>query len=347
MEDTRSGVMRIDDQLGLPALHTLTAGIELLRSEGIDVDDLRLALHRFSDVDRPGWWASELGMRTLWCGAQMIVERTGDARLGLRLGATLPFGAFGVLDYLAKAACTLRSLVHDVNTLAPLACEPFTWRLTEHGCYAELALVSRLSTAIHPLFVDFRLVHMHTRALTLLDDPSAAASAVHFSYPAPSLLAPYRQHFAGAELRFDAAAPALWFKRSYLDQPLPHGDAVLYAMLRAHAHTLGEGLPRAASVTERVRSYLAAEGPTGRLSVDDAAAALGMTERTLRRRLCDEGTSYQDVLDGVRTVLARAYLADPALSVDEVAARMGFENALAFRRAFRRWTGESLRAVCG
>jgi AraC-like DNA-binding protein len=75
--------------------------------------------------------------------------------------------------------------------------------------------------------------------------------------------------------------------------------------------------------------------------VHAAGKLLGMHARTLQRRLAEEGTSFRDVIDGVRKDLAEGYVADRALTLDEVALLLGFSDKSAFHRAFVRWTGET------
>ena len=66
---------------------------------------------------------------------------------------------------------------------------------------------------------------------------------------------------------------------------------------------------------------------------------LGMTARTLQRKLKEEGTSYQDLIDEVRCEVARRHLRRPAMAISEIAFALGFSETSAFHRAFKRWTG--------
>ena len=78
-------------------------------------------------------------------------------------------------------------------------------------------------------------------------------------------------------------------------------------------------------------------------TLERTAHALGMSPRTLRRRLADEGTTFSNLLAEVRRDLAQRYLGDRALSIAEVAFILGFSEASAFHRAFRRWTNTTPR----
>ncbi len=83
-------------------------------------------------------------------------------------------------------------------------------------------------------------------------------------------------------------------------------------------------------------------GARGRFpGMSEAANRLNMSERTLRRRLADEGVSYRSIVDDVRGYLAREYLRDTPLSVADVASLLGFDDVANFRRAFRKWYGTS------
>jgi AraC-like DNA-binding protein len=93
--------------------------------------------------------------------------------------------------------------------------------------------------------------------------------------------------------------------------------------------------------SERVRATIRSMPTLGDLSADTVAAQLSMSDRTLRRRLRDEGTSYQQVLDDVRAQLARRHLANAEHGIGEVARLLGFSDASAFTKAFRRWTGRT------
>jgi AraC-like DNA-binding protein len=81
--------------------------------------------------------------------------------------------------------------------------------------------------------------------------------------------------------------------------------------------------------------------PFGDLTADTVAAQVAMSSRTLRRRLQEEATSYQEILDDVRAELARHYLTKERRGIDEVASLLGFSDPSAFTKAFRRWTRQT------
>jgi AraC-like DNA-binding protein len=100
-------------------------------------------------------------------------------------------------------------------------------------------------------------------------------------------------------------------------------------------------LPRASDAVAQVRAAIHGELKGGDPSLDHVARKLGTSRRSLQRRLADEDLTYAQVLDDVRSTMARAYLAQRDLSIAEVAYLLGFTEQSSFTRAFRRWTRTS------
>src|SRR5208337_639642 len=81
--------------------------------------------------------------------------------------------------------------------------------------------------------------------------------------------------------------------------------------------------------------------PHGEAGKQNVARKLGLSERTLARRLADEGTTYERVVDQLRQSLAIEYVKEPGVSLSQIAWLLGYEEATSFNHAFRRWTGRS------
>jgi AraC-like DNA-binding protein len=140
-------------------------------------------------------------------------------------------------------------------------------------------------------------------------------------------------------LRFGASEDAMVFDAALLDRALVMANPEL---ARRNDEAVREYLARIehGSIIDLVRGKLIhrlADKP----SSQEIARALGMSQRSMQRRLHESGTSYEAVLGEVRKELACAYLREGRYSVGELAFTLGFEDASAFARAFRRWTGVS------
>ena len=91
----------------------------------------------------------------------------------------------------------------------------------------------------------------------------------------------------------------------------------------------------------RVEDAISSLLPHGRVVVDDVACSLGMSKRTLARRLSDEELNFTEVLQQLRRDLAVRYLDDPKLNISKIAWLLGFNEVSAFTHAFKRWTGKT------
>ena len=167
--------------------------------------------------------------------------------------------------------------------------------------------------------------------------------AIHFTHAEPSYGAEYSRVFR-VPVVFGSTMNAL-----QLDEPLflkmrpPATSEYLSVILREHAEALLAKLEGAQSMQGRVKRVLTALLPTGTASADATAASLGLSRQTLFRRLKAEGTSYEAVLSELRYKLSLHHLDDERLSVKRTARLVGFSDATAFSRAFKRWTGASPR----
>lgn len=96
------------------------------------------------------------------------------------------------------------------------------------------------------------------------------------------------------------------------------------------------------TVSARVRSALVELLPSGECSIDDVCRVLGMSRRSLQRKLKEEGTSFQQQLNHTRELLTKNYLRNTKLSSEDIAYLLGYQNLNSFYRAFSLWTGKSI-----
>jgi len=123
--------------------------------------------------------------------------------------------------------------------------------------------------------------------------------------------------------------------------PMSASDPLLQSVLKDHAEQLLRGLPNLQDPLADVQQVLLEAMPRGRVDLEHVAKQLGVSARTLQRRLADTGTRWSELLEEARRQLSARLLVDPSLSVDDVAVLLGYAEASAFHRAFRRWTGQT------
>jgi AraC-like DNA-binding protein len=158
--------------------------------------------------------------------------------------------------------------------------------------------------------------------------------------------APLGQHdlherVLGGPVSFRATENAIWLPKRILSIPLRHGNPSLASYFRTQVETaLSQRQDSGKDLTSEIRRRLASD--LARVpSLEKMAQELGLGERTLRRRLEEERTSFQEILDDLRVEVARRHLQQQRISISEVAYLLGYSEPSAFHRAFKRWTGQT------
>jgi AraC-like DNA-binding protein len=170
--------------------------------------------------------------------------------------------------------------------------------------------------------------------------------AVRFLHAAPADIGEHRALFR-CPLQFSAPFTEIEFDDASLDAPLPHANETYRLIFQAQVERALGRLPGNSGTAKDVRAAAQAALVGGQCSLAGTARALGMSARTLQRRLRDDGTSFAELIDSLRREMATEYL-DKRLSVPEIAWLLGYAEPSAFHHAFKRWTGttpEQVRAA--
>jgi len=167
--------------------------------------------------------------------------------------------------------------------------------------------------------------------------------AVSFEHAAPERVNAYEQHF-GCEVRFGRPDDALLVAGESLRRPNRLADAGMSRFFESHLEDELASLDDGPSVEHRVRIHVSRSLSDGVPTISDTARRLGMSSRTLQRRLGDAGYSYQQLIDEARRQLAEKLLRQTKYSLAEVAFLTGFSEQSAFTRAFKRWAGQTPRS---
>jgi len=152
--------------------------------------------------------------------------------------------------------------------------------------------------------------------------------------------------FVGRKVEFDAEADEFALNVNARELPLIHADTRLNDLLLKYCEAaLAERSGDRSQLRTRVENSISPLLPHGRVRVEDVARSLGMSERTLARRLSDEGLNFTEILQQLRRDLAVRYLDDRKLHVSKIAWMLGFTEVSAFTHACRRWTGKTPREM--
>lgn len=271
-----------------------------------------------------------------------LIPRSGDPCFGLHTSAYIQPASYSVLGYIAMNCATVGEA---------LACIPLYEKIVgDMGVTTIHADGDSVRVQWHCNFAD-PLVRRHvienvlaswtryTRWMSGVDSENPLQ--VLFEHPTPAEAALLQEYAAvfRAELRFSQPCSALVVAARQLAFPIRHADPQLLQTLLQHATGVLAMIDQHENTTRKVKNLL-------RLQLNDAlprketiASQLGMTARTLQRRLSEEGTSFQELLNELRRELAEYYLLQTPLSADEIGARLGFAESRSFHRSFKLWTG--------
>ena len=164
---------------------------------------------------------------------------------------------------------------------------------------------------------------------------------VRVEVTASAINAATHETYFGCELRFDAPVDRLVLRSADLDLPFPGRNPELLEMLLPPLAAALEELQALDSVGAQVKMALRRTLASGRPDVGQVARDLGMSERTLQRRITEEGSSFRSLLLEARRALGHQLLSMPDCDIQEVAFLLGYQDVTAFHRAFKEWEGVS------
>jgi AraC-like DNA-binding protein len=272
---------------------------------------------------------------------ELLEAQTEVPDFGLRLGTMYQLEALGAVGYAVAAAGTFDDAIRTLLRFARLVHEEtmYAYERRDDVIWLGRALPIRYARLRHPTASSLAGLLSIARGLTGRTD--LAPVRVELQHARPPNAEAYDALF-GVPVAFGAAVTALTLPAWVATLPLLRHDPALFGYLSRHAEALLGRLPlREEPLVHRVRTQIAEALRAGTLSQVRVARQLAMSDRTLQRRLQEDGTSFATLVDEIRRDLACRYLAEPNLAIYEVALLLGYAEPSAFFRAFRRWTGQT------
>lgn len=269
---------------------------------------------------------------------KLLGTPTGAAELGIRVGARYHIGAFGIFGFACLTSSTLGDTVRFAARYYELSygfCLP---TVTVDGPVATLRLDLPDLTGPVAEFLVRRDLSAIAQVMAEAVGSRVPFTAIDFTGPKPESGDDAARAAFGVTPGHGSAATTASWPAELLHLSLPQASDISIALCRQQCHALLERRRQRTGVALRVREQLTSIDGAPH-TIAGVARRLAMSERTLRRRLAEEDTTFRDLADEVHRMLAEELLATGALSVEDVALRLGYAEATSFIAAFKRWTG--------
>lgn len=275
----------------------------------------------------------------LWEDVMVVAD---DPGFPIACGATATAHDYDAVGFVCMTQPTLREAVKQCVRYARVWTDVSEWSFETTSESLTLGFICPDPDRLGIRYATENVLAEMMNAGRMLTNVDYPAAIVRFRHQPPADTSAHDRFFR-SPIEWGAARNELVIAAEHGDLALPKADAALAAFFERHIHALLEKLTtdEPDRVSHRVRAFLIDEVRRGTPTLESAAASLAMSSRTLKRRLQDEGTTFQDLLDGVRCDLAKRYLDEQRVSLGEVAFLLGFSEPSAFHRAFKRWTGRT------
>lgn len=273
---------------------------------------------------------------TLWLA---VARELDDEFFGLD-GRRMKVGSFALICQAVLSCTDLERALKRMLRGFSLFLDDIRAELLLDGQEAVLQVSNHIGNEADRRFADETFLILVHGLMCWLAGHRIALHGVSFTHGCPPYAREYTQMYCEG-ITFDAPRTTVRFDRKALSLPIVQNATTLQQFLRTAPQSVFLKYRNEDSWSAQVRRRL--RGNVSQAEswpvLEDLASQLGTTAVTLRRRLEREGTSYQAIKDQLRSDTAIDCLCNSALSVDEIAARVGFGDASAFHRAFKRWNG--------
>lgn len=285
-------------------------------------------------------------IRQYLTACENIIAAGADLTVAFSVGSRLHLSAYGMYGYALICSPTMREFFDFAVRYHVLATPTLRlgWRLEGdlaiwefHEVYSEVMSSELRTFLIHQQMLQ---TFTHVRDVAGLDNVPVRAN---FSV-ADARSRPDCERILGCPCHFDQPAHELHYPARLLERAPELGNRLTRVMLEETCDRLLGKYRMPSGITGEVYQLLLL-APNLFPSMQSIALKFGMTERTLRRRLSDEGRTYAEIVDDVRKTLAMEYLRTTRMSAEDIAWKVGFSDAANLRRAVRRWTGKKLNEI--
>lgn len=269
----------------------------------------------------------------------LIMQQTQDEFMGFGQGRKSKPGTFSMMAHAVINCPNLGAALDRGIRFYDLFELSIQTRLVREDDRARLVIEADPRLDFREVIVEASLF-IWLRFMSWLVGKAIEPSLVELDYPSVEE-DDELQFLFDCPLEYDAAVCQVWFRADYLDLPLVQNELSLSKFLQDSLTQLFDGNIHNVGLPAQIRAIISNDYGHSFPDFTEICSKLSMTPQTLRRRLKEANTSYQEIKDVIRKDASVHYLSKPELSIDEIALLMGFSEASSFHRAFKKWTGKT------
>ncbi len=305
--------------------------------QGLNRSELmRAASLSAGDLADPDSRLPVAAMQKLW---QAVIAQDTDPALGLNVGQTVTARHLGLVGHVMNFSNDLFDALANLSRYGRVITDAVQFRITRErdDCLVHVSARPYMIALRHPIEAAMVSVLTVAREIT---QSKLVPLQVRLPIPPPDSTGSYRAVF-GQSVTFSSPAAEMVFSADQMAKPIVARDEMLRGYLSELAESKLEALGKLGSdLTDSVRRGIWATLQNGRPSLYRTAASLGMSARTLQRRLGENGTSFSIILDELRRELSQELRENKGLADSEVAFLLGYSERSAYQRGARRWRGD-------
>jgi AraC-like DNA-binding protein len=269
-----------------------------------------------------------------YCGSAF-----NDPLFGLHMALAQEPDVFGCVTALCRSAPTVAEAIDKLAEYMPIVHSPESLlELVRGKDVAELQWGVRSDLGVNEQ-AHYQTLVLFMKLLRALGGPRFTPSYISLAMDTRPQDVPDIENAMGCQVRSRGAVNLIAFPLHVLDQPTPTANRLLFRLVDGYLSRVKAA--SRTSILDRVHDYVRGALPSGNCSIERCAEKLGTSVRTLQARLTRSGVRFSDILEEQRIKLAKDYLQQEDMSLDEVALLLGYSEQTSFGRAFKRWTGST------
>jgi AraC-like DNA-binding protein len=273
--------------------------------------------------------------------AQILEEAaraTGDDCFGLHFGERFNPKNIGPLVYVVLNSPTIAAADEHVARYLKLYNQAAKASFAVEGQYAYLRYVlADLGIEAPRQQNEYGMV-VRLNTIRMMVGSQWTPLEVQFAHKAPGQISEHQRIFS-APVSFGYSSNNFVIEREFLERQVPAADSRLYRIMKRYLERTLEEMPPQDDTLTSLRRAVAESLREGEPSLSRVAKKLATSPRTLQRQLKEYGTKFKNLVNDTRRQFALIYLKDRKNSLTEIAFLLGYSEASAFNRAFKRWTG--------